>query len=933
MTVRREKVILDLEDNLSPGMLRAAAATKVLDRSLDGLGSSTVIVERNVHTLTDDNRGLTAMARKAGIANSEFRDLSARTLILADAMAMVTPAMIPIGAAAVPLLSGLASALGMSTLAAGGAIFAFQGVGDALSALDKYQLEPTETNLHALQLKMEAISPAAREMARTLHDLGPELAALREAGQAGYFPGITRGLENLETVLPKFSMVLNAIGDASGDAFAQGTRSLASDRWTDFYDFLATEARPTLMTMAQATGDLAHAMSELWMAFEPLNKTGLDWLADGAAALDRWATGLSRTDGFQAFIDYIQSTGPQVGATLAAIGNAIVQIVEALAPLGGPALRGLELLADTIAIIADSPAGPAILALVSSLAALRMAARAFDSTMRSGPLVSTKQMIADLRTVGSTGVVAWSRNTQQAAAYATATQRIRSNLAGMGKTAGLVGGLAFATSGMADKMHLANTASMALMGTMAGPWGAAVGAGIGLMMDLGASQERADEAAKEFSATLDQQTGALTENSRAWVVNKLQTEGAYEAAAKLGIGASELTDAVMGGAAALEQLAAKYQLVNAEAQKYGRGSGGRGVSPVSGNIAANSALLDTLFGVSSTVDAGKDKWNEYSDAMESSSASTAGNTAAHRANTLAIRANIDAMAAARAERLKNSNAEIAWSQALLDARQALRDNGKTLSFNTQEGLDNRRALNGMIAAWNDLGEKAQNAPGRFKAAQKAIVDQAVAFGMSRKAAEAYVKKLMEIPPKRVTRITLEDSAARARLATLKAMLDAVKSKTITVSVRRQGGPVAPGKYYDTGGYTGPGGRHEPAGIVHRGEVVIPQDLVKRDWGLLKSRYGHLPGFADGGFAGGMRRWELAFNQRARSLNPAAGSVALSSVGGGDDAMAALVAYAAETNQRLAALATQVAASAERSGQAFGRELKSVGSDAVRKGSG
>jgi hypothetical protein len=31
--------------------------------------------------------------------------------------------------------------------------------------------------------------------------------------------------------------------------------------------------------------------------------------------------------------------------------------------------------------------------------------------------------------------------------------------------------------------------------------------------------------------------------------------------------------------------------------------------------------------------------------------------------------------------------------------------------------------------------------------------------------------------------------------------------------------------YDTGGYTGDGGKHEPAGIVHRGEYVIPQEGV------------------------------------------------------------------------------------------------------------
>jgi hypothetical protein len=36
-----------------------------------------------------------------------------------------------------------------------------------------------------------------------------------------------------------------------------------------------------------------------------------------------------------------------------------------------------------------------------------------------------------------------------------------------------------------------------------------------------------------------------------------------------------------------------------------------------------------------------------------------------------------------------------------------------------------------------------------------------------------------------------------------------------------------GGLYDSGGYTGPGGKYEPAGIVHRGEFVFDQDAVKR----------------------------------------------------------------------------------------------------------
>lgn len=58
--------------------------------------------------------------------------------------------------------------------------------------------------------------------------------------------------------------------------------------------------------------------------------------------------------------------------------------------------------------------------------------------------------------------------------------------------------------------------------------------------------------------------------------------------------------------------------------------------------------------------------------------------------------------------------------------------------------------------------------------------------------------------------------------------------------------------FDEGGYTGPGGRHEPAGIVHRGEVVFSQDDVSRHGGVavVEAMRRGVPGYAGGGSVGG-----------------------------------------------------------------------------------
>ena len=58
--------------------------------------------------------------------------------------------------------------------------------------------------------------------------------------------------------------------------------------------------------------------------------------------------------------------------------------------------------------------------------------------------------------------------------------------------------------------------------------------------------------------------------------------------------------------------------------------------------------------------------------------------------------------------------------------------------------------------------------------------------------------------------------------------------------------------FDSGGYTGEGGKYDVAGVVHKGEYVVPQEVMATGLGaemvgLLEGIRGGIRGFADGGF--------------------------------------------------------------------------------------
>ena len=255
------------------------------------------------------------------------------------------------------------------------------------------------------------------------------------------------------------------------------------------------------------------------------------------------------------------------------------------------------------------------------------------------------------------------------------------------------------------------------------------------------------------------------------------------------------------------------------------------------------------------------------------------------------------------------DAETQWRQALKDAQAQAETNNAGIKGNSEAVLANRQALSGLAAAWNNQSAAVKNNVNRYQEARDAFIRTATAMGVPAKAARDLANSYLQIPKKVSSLIDVDDKRARAKLASVLAALrkwgltseEAVallndlatgKIKNVQGLIKKYGltkaeatallkdlakGPLSgiigqlnaiDGRVatsivrtihetvnrvsgalpkFATGGYTGDGGINEPAGFVHKGEVVIPQRYVKRDWSMLRARYGDLPGFASGGY--------------------------------------------------------------------------------------
>lgn len=170
----------------------------------------------------------------------------------------------------------------------------------------------------------------------------------------------------------------------------------------------------------------------------------------------------------------------------------------------------------------------------------------------------------------------------------------------------------------------------------------------------------------------------------------------------------------------------------------------------------------------------------------------------------------------------------------------------------------RDQANQLIATMVEQGATTDEVTARDAELRQSFIDTAIQMNISRGDAERLADQILGIPDRRQTDIIAETTEASRRLREFQAQVDALRGKDVFVTLKadRSAGrffvnPQGGLQEFDTGGYTGHGGKREPAGIVHKGEVVWSQDDVRAHGGVgaVESMRRSRRGYADGGPVG------------------------------------------------------------------------------------
>jgi hypothetical protein len=722
--------------------------------------------------------GMKAAAAATKGLHDEIDKTNDRTAWLAQSILALTPAATTLGAGAVPVISGLATQMTVAAGAAGVMALGFNGIGDALGALNDYQLDPTAEKLEKLEEEMGKVGQEGQEFVVFLDSLGPKFRELANTSREGMFPGVTRGLRDFMDLMPELDRVVDQVAKGVGQLARDAGAGLSGDGFADFFEYLENDARPILVQFGRAIGNFAEGIANMIVAFGPLSADFSKGMLEMSRSFVEWSDALTSSAGFAEFVSYVREAGPQALDFLGSLTMAFVEILEAAAPIGTVMLPALTAMFDIIAHLADTPLGPTVIAftaLTSAWGRLNAIAEITGSGAMGkatagmrGNLATAKLVTPSIRELGTAMLysahsqdtlrTAMASGSKVSADSAKKALQAKTQVAAFGKAVGPVAGqaalLGAATSGVASKMGLANAATGALVGSIAGPWGAAIGGAIGLTMDFAAQNNDLTDSLRNAERALDEAF-----DSRAGTVN-------MEALS-----------------ASVEGYRQKYLDLVAEVEK--------------GGLAALKFNVEGFFG-DNDVDEAWAAWIQVQEELEQvrdreaeASRQRAADQSLYnaiQAETDVIRANIQAMRDKRTEALRGVNAELDYQEALLDANKAAKESADVLGKNGQllpklkrEGIDAKRELSNLAAAWNGLSDEAQNSPGRFKKATDAFVDTAVAMGMGERQARRLAREILNIPTSHETKIKVDADEGFRRLRSLRRSIEAI-DRNIVVGV-------------------------------------------------------------------------------------------------------------------------------------------------------
>jgi hypothetical protein len=371
--------------------------------------------------------------------------------------------------------------------------------------------------------------------------------ALRAVFQALDQPEVSRGaikfLAGIQIGFARITPGLSAVGRALG-----GVLDLLGTVTANLGDVLTA----VLVPLGDAIAKVAPSLSPLVVLLGTTLTSALNNLAPVVHAVADAIIRIAKSNAgpmqrlAKAFVDLSKAVGSRLATTMQKLGQIIAKVQGPIIDLAASALPAvttalklfLSIVNGVLHVVAAIPTG--LIKAAVQFAAVALAIRGATAAMAAAKIVAFNLQVAwALLGVGATGLA-----TKAVAA------KIGIGALGVGLTA--LSGKAYESStALGAFSQVAGSAAIGF--AVGGPWGAAIGAGVGALQALTRETGKTKEAQNQLKAvaqqvadSLNQETGAITRATREIAAKALADSGAADVASRIGVALGTVTRAATG---------------------------------------------------------------------------------------------------------------------------------------------------------------------------------------------------------------------------------------------------------------------------------------------------------------------------------------------------------------------------------------------------
>lgn len=170
----------------------------------------------------------------------------------------------------------------------------------------------------------------------------------QKAVDPAVFPMLEQGLELLRKLLSGLPALVNPAASALQNMILDFENRLKSPAFQQFFSDMKKNTYTFVSDFSEGILNIIEGLTALFHAFMPVSLDISNGFLNMTASFDRWAQSLSKSKGFQQFIDYIKANGPVVLDTLKQLGLLLFNVGAALSGMGAGSLGIIDHLLTSI---------------------------------------------------------------------------------------------------------------------------------------------------------------------------------------------------------------------------------------------------------------------------------------------------------------------------------------------------------------------------------------------------------------------------------------------------------------------------------------------------------------------------------------------------------------------------------------------------------